>query len=114
MDEVRSLIESRSLRFDIPPGEIWITQRELREHSGFGHELVKKNLRLLAEWEYVKVRGNLRGASKLYGLGLGLEPTLISLLPTTSEMERRIGGTKEVGELEKWVQVENEVSIDTT
>lgn len=114
LDEVRSLIESRSLRFDIPTGEIWITQRELREHSGFGHELVKKNLRLLAEWEYVKVRGNLRGASKLYGLGLGLEPTLISLLPTTSEMERRIGGTREAGELEKWVQVENEVSIDTT
>ena len=114
LDEVRSLIESRSLRLDIAPDEIWVTQRELRESSGLGHELVKKNLRLLAEWEYVKVRASSRGASKRYGLGLSLEPTLISLLPAASEIESRMEGVEEGGELEKWVRVENELSVGVT
>ena len=94
-EETEKLIESRALHLDVPSSEIRITQRELREHSGLGHELIKKNLRLLAEWEYVRVRGAVRGSSKRYGLGPRVESKLVSLLPTASEMEERIEGALE-------------------
>jgi len=89
-EELKALVESRALNLDVPSNEVWITQREIREHSKLGHELVKKNLRLLTEWEHVKVKGSVRGASKRYGLGPRVEPALMRLLPDAREIEKRI------------------------
>ena len=64
----RALVETRSAKLGIKEDKLWITQRELREYSGLGHDQIKKNLRTLAEWEYIRVKGSSRGMRLRYGL----------------------------------------------
>ena len=87
---LKGLIETRSTQFNIPAADMWVTQRELRERSGLSHDLVKKNLRRLVEWEYVKARGSRQGMSYRYALSEQIECPAGSLLPSPRSIEKRL------------------------
>ena len=90
-EEAKGLIESKARELDVPPSEVWITQRNLREHTGLGHELVKKNLRILVDWEYLRTRGSARGVTKRYGLNSAMNQGTVERLPSPQIIEKKVG-----------------------
>ena len=67
-DELKAIIKAKADKDGLFLTDIWVTQREIREVSGLSHDLVKKNIRILCEYEFVKVKGSSRGMTKRYGL----------------------------------------------
>lgn len=99
-EPLKALIETRSSKLNIKEDKLWITQRELREYSGLGHDQIKKNLRTLAEWEYVRVRGSSRGMRLRYGLSSRLISHSSEALPSPQViLERLKSGAKMKKEL---------------
>ena len=76
-EELRSLIKAKAEKDGIFLSDIWVTQREIREISGFSHELIKKNMRLLVEYEYVRCKGSGRGMTRRYGLAADSDLVLL-------------------------------------
>ena len=103
-EEAKGLIETRARELDVLPSEVWITQRDLREYTGLGHDLVKKNLRILADWEYVRVRGNTRGMTRRYSLGSSLAGSSDNLLPSPQSIEKKLEGLGPGGAVEAVLQ----------
>ena len=93
-EELRSLIKTKAEKDGIFLSDTWVTQREIREISGFSHELIKKNMRLLVEYEYVRCKGSGRGMTRRYGLAADSDLVLFdeSVIPSPGKL-----GTK-------WVQ----------
>ena len=67
-EQLKGIIKAKAEKDGLFVTDIWVTQREIRETSGLSHDLVKKNIRLLAEYEYVKVKGAGRGMTRRYSL----------------------------------------------
>ena len=93
-EEVKHLIEKRAREQGVSASEIWIRQREIREETGLGIDFIKKNIRILVEWEYVRVRGYQRGSTYRYSLADGTIPASGNPLPTPEDVERRIQDSK--------------------
>ncbi len=88
--QLKNLINKKAAEMELPFNEVWVTQRELRESSGLGHDLIKKNLRLLSEWEYLKMRGSARGARRYYGLWDMPELSGGNHLPSAEQIMKRM------------------------
>ena len=87
-DELKTIIKAKSEKDGLFITDIWITQREIRESSGLTHDLVKRNIRLLAEYEYIKVKGSGRGMTKRYGLATDSDLVLFdeSVIPSPESL----------------------------
>jgi 8-oxo-dGTP pyrophosphatase MutT (NUDIX family) len=70
--------------------EVQIGQRELREKTGLSHDVIKRNLKILVEYEFLKASGfSGRGSKKLYSLVEDAPLNLVdtSVIPSPEEME---------------------------
>jgi hypothetical protein len=77
-----------------------MTQREIRESTGLNQMFVKRYLRVLTEYEYIKVKGNrFRGSTASYSLlaDEDMEKLDLSIVPTPEEMELRLHSAKKSG-----------------
>ena len=71
--------------------DVGFIQRDIRDHSGFGGEFVKKHLRTLVEYEYIQVTsGKTRGTRRSYRLRADepLERIDFTMIPDPDEMAR--------------------------
>jgi len=56
-EAVRELLRGKAKREGLKTIEVSLTQREIREATGFAQRWIKRYLQLLADWEYVVVSG---------------------------------------------------------
>jgi DNA primase catalytic core len=92
-EELRRVMREKAERENLKPEEVSMTQREIRERTGLNQMFVKRYLRVLTEYEYIKVRGNhFRGGTASYSLlsDENIEKMDLSIIPTPEEMEKRI------------------------
>ena len=89
-DELKAIIKAKAEKDGLFLTDIWVTQREIREVSGLSHDLVKKNIRILCEYEFVKVKGSSRGMTKRYGLAGDSDLVLFddSIIPSPEKITR--------------------------
>ena len=74
--------------------EVTLSQREIRERSGLSHMFVKRNIRTLVEYEYIRRTGSMkRGTSRAYGVYSDEAINFIdlSMIPTPEIMSRKLG-----------------------
>jgi hypothetical protein len=92
-DEIRAYVKHRADEERLSPVEVNFTQRDVREHSEFGGEFIKKHLRLLVDYEYITYSGNkTRGARRNYRLiaDEAIENIDISAIPIPEEMSKKL------------------------
>ncbi len=92
-EELRGLLQSKAEKDGLFITDIWVTQREIREVSGFSHELIKKNMRLLTEYEYIRCKGSGRGMTRRYGLSADSDLVLFddSVIPSPGKLGTKRG-----------------------
>ena len=77
----------------IKPHEVRLTQRDIRENTGFGHSWIKQNLRQLSDFEYiVRVRGGNERSKGFYSLreNEDIEKLDLSSIPSPEEIQRKM------------------------
>ena len=90
---IRSIARARAEDESLQPWELELSQRELREATGQANTTVKRNLRLLVEYEYLAESGSYaRGARRGYKLVADADLSLVDLssVPSPDELERRV------------------------
>ncbi len=94
-DYVSQLLKDKAERENLSLNEVAVTQREIREETGLSHDIVKRNMRLLCEYEYVQVKRKNYGGSWRYYLphGDSLNILDLSAIPSPEAMEQLIRGT---------------------
>ena len=105
-DEVRRLLRQKAKEANLKPEEVSMTQREIRERTNLNQMFVKRYLRVLTEYEYLKVKGNqFRGGTASYFLlsDEDMETIDLSIIPTPEEMNLRIADGGKSGSVEKRV-----------
>jgi DNA primase catalytic core len=88
-DEIRGILRQKAEREELKPVEVSLTQREIREKTNLNQMFVKRYLRVLTEYEYIKVRGNThRGGTASYWLYADedMGKLDLSVIPTPEEM----------------------------
>ncbi len=65
-EELRSIVRKRAKRDNIEPHEVSITQREIREATGFGQTWLKMHLKRLVDYEYITITRGGGARSKGY------------------------------------------------
>jgi DNA primase len=88
-ETVRTLIKNKAVKEGLSPEDVAIGQRELREGAGLSQMFVKRNLRLLCEYEYLKASVGVKQNSKRsYQLVKDEELSLLDLssIPTAAEL----------------------------
>ena len=91
-EAVRGAIKKKADEEGLKPLEVQITQRELRERTHLSHDTIKRNVRILIEYEYLKGSTGGRGSRRSYSLVADEELNLmdVSCIPTPEEMAERI------------------------
>ena len=89
-EAVRGILKSKAQRLGCKTTEASVSQREIREATGYSQRWIKRYMQLLSEWEYlmvVGVRG--RGGRNLYKLVIDEPIRLVdlSVIPTPEVME---------------------------
>jgi DNA primase catalytic core len=56
-NEIRRILREKAEREELKPVEVSLTQREIRERTNLNQMFVKRYLRILTEYEYIKVKG---------------------------------------------------------
>ena len=90
---IRSIARARAEDESLQPWELELSQREIREATGQANTTVKRNLRLLVEYEYLAESGSYaRGARRGYKLVADADLSLVDLssVPSPDELERRV------------------------
>lgn len=92
-EEMRKLARTEAKERNLKPKEISLTQREIREKTGFGQSWVKQNLRILVEYEYIIVISG--GASRSKGFyrlreDEPIEDCNLSMIPTPEELKQKL------------------------
>jgi hypothetical protein len=92
-ESIREIAQERAKKEGIKPQETGITQREIREHTGFNQMFVKRYMRILVDYEYLKLKtGGVRGSRFEYCLmeDRELSGVDISMIPTPEAMAKLI------------------------
>lgn len=91
-EEIRAIATDLSNKQGIEPTEITFTQREIRERTGNAQMFVKRNIKHLVDYEYIKKTGGINGKKNTYKLYRDEELELIdrTIIPETKEMEKLI------------------------
>ena len=87
-EAVREIARSNADAEGIKTCDVTVSQREIREHTGFNQMFVKRYIRLLVDYEYLKSKPGGRGSR--FGYSLIADEDLnhidISMIPTPEEM----------------------------
>jgi hypothetical protein len=92
-EALRGIARGRGEAEGIKPEEVRLTQREIREATGYGQSWVREQMRRLVDYEYVgTARGYVRGERSQYRILHDEEiPKLdLSMIPTPEAMEAKI------------------------
>ncbi len=92
-EAIRKLAKLKATDSGLEPSEVELSQREIREATGQANTTVKRNVRLLVEYEYLVESGSYaRGARRGYRLALDEALSLVDLsaLPSPDELAQRI------------------------
>ncbi len=105
-NEIRRILKEKANRENLKPEEVSLTQREIRERTNLNQMFVKRYLRVLTEYEYIRVRGNThRGGTAFYSLYADedMGKLDLSIIPTPEEMGKKIHerGMSQSGAVEK-------------
>ncbi len=66
-ETIRRILKEKADQESLPISEVSVTQREIREREGLEHNFVKRNIRLLVEYEYLNQKGGQsRGGKAFY------------------------------------------------
>lgn len=90
---IRGLCRELGKKSGIGPHEVGFTQREIREHAGLNHVWVKRNIRVLVDYEYVvTVRGGSARSKGHYRIreDAPMEAVNLSMIPSPEEVKRRM------------------------
>jgi DNA primase catalytic core len=93
-EAVRALLKEKAERLGLKPTEASVSQREIRESTGYNQRWIKRYMQLLAEWEYLIVSGvRGRGGRNSYRLVAdeSIRMVDLSMIPTPESMERSLG-----------------------
>lgn len=91
-EEIRKLCKSMADAQGVDPTEIGLTQREIRESTGLPQMFVKRNIKELADYEYIKKPSLTRGKRGSYHLVRDEDLNLIdqAAIPTAEDMKKLI------------------------
>ena len=92
-EELRLLARTKAKEEGLEVWEVELSQREIREATGAANTTVKRNLRLLVEYEYLAESGSFsRGARRGYRLMEDENLNLVDLsaVPSPEELARRV------------------------
>jgi hypothetical protein len=98
-ETLRGLITAKAKNLNLLPEETGITQREIREATQLNQMFVKRTLRLLCDYEYVRSSGSReRGAKRMYYLlkDQDLWALDMSMVPTPEAIETPDNGKDSV------------------
>jgi len=96
-EQVRSLATKRATEQKVRPEDIRLTQREIRERSSVGQRSIKKYMKLLVDYEYLRVTGlGVRGSRNSYSLVKDEALNLVDLssMPAPEAIEKQIKKVK--------------------
>jgi hypothetical protein len=96
-EQVRSLSTKRAVEQKVRPEDIRLTQREIRERSSIGQRSIKKYMKLLVDYEYLRVTGlGVRGSRNSYSLVKDEALNLVDLssMPSPEAIEKQIKKAK--------------------
>lgn len=89
--QIRRLLMNKAASESFPPGELCFTQRELREATGASHDVVKRNLRFLVDYEYIESKKGRNGSRYSYRMARkGFPPYSFNGLPSPREIELKM------------------------
>jgi len=94
-EEIRKLARSEAESNNLSPTEVSLTQRQIREASGFGQTWVKLTLRQLVDYEYLTIaRGGNERSKGFYRLrhDSALTSVDLSMIPTPEAMKLKLVG----------------------
>lgn len=92
-EEIRKMVKDISETERLKVEEVSFTQRELREFSGFSQMYIKRYIKVLVEFEYLKTKGSQsRGSRQSYSLIADetLNGIDISMIPKPGEIEKAL------------------------
>jgi len=92
-EAVRGIIRKKAKEDELLPSEVSVTQREIREASEFNQRFIKRYLKILVDYEYLKSGGiGVRGSRNSYRLYADEDIRLVdlSMIPTPEEMELKL------------------------
>ncbi len=90
---VRSIIRKKAKEDNLLPSEVSVSQREIREASEFTQRFIKRYMKVLIDYEYLKSGGmGIRGSRNSYRLYADEDIRLVdlSMIPTPAEMEVKL------------------------
>lgn len=98
-EHVSQLLKEKAEREQLSISEVAVTQREIREQTELSHDVVKRNMRLLCEYEYVQVKRKSYGGTWQYYLQNEDSLNLLDLssIPSPELMEEMIQSTGATG-----------------
>jgi hypothetical protein len=98
-EEIREIVRKKAREENLKTTEVAVTQREIREKSGHNQIFVKRYIRMLLEYEYLKT-GNSSGKGIRNTYYLFSDEDIyqvdLSRIPTPGEMEKKLQN-KEMG-----------------
>ena len=89
-EAVRALLREKAKREGLKVSEVSVSQREIREATGFNQRWIKRYMQLLGEWEYLQLAGaRTRGSRNAYRLFRDEPIHLVdlSMIPSPQAME---------------------------
>jgi hypothetical protein len=89
-ESVRSLLRRKAEKEELKATEVSLTQREIREATGFAQRWIKRYMQVLGDWEYLQVSGSRsRGARLTYRLVVDDPIRLVDLsaIPTPEQIQ---------------------------
>jgi len=91
-EDIRNIAITLSNNEGIDPTEVTFTQRDIREKTGNSQMFVKRNMKLLVDYEYIKKIGGVNGKRNTYKLYRDEKLELIdrAVIPEVEEMEKLI------------------------
>ena len=96
-EQVRGIAKKKAVEQKVRPEDIRLTQREIREQSSIGQRTIKKYMKLLVDYEYLRVTGlGVRGSRNSYSLMKDEDLNLVDLssLPAPEAIEKQIEKVK--------------------
>ena len=93
-EEIRKLARAEAQKGKLAPTEVSLTQRQIREASGFGQTWVKLTLRQLVDYEYLTIaRGGNERSKGFYRLkdDSALTSADLSMIPSPELMRMKLG-----------------------
>jgi DNA primase len=92
-DQVRELLQKKAEDESLEVEKVSVTQREIREATGLSQMFVKRNMKILCDYEYLIGSGSgARGSKRSYRLFKDEELALIdlSVIPSPEEMREKL------------------------